>query len=167
MNRIDMLSEIAGIIGTGGVVAEVGVLRGRYTAAIQRVLSPAKLYLVDPWQASFGGYDDYPELTQAHWESLCERVSKRYPDARILRMTSAEAARQVPDGSLDMVYIDADHSKAAEDLALWIPKVRVGGVVAGHDYDYKGVANAVAVHCPSPSPVLTDDKSCLSYYWVR
>jgi len=34
------------------------------------------------------------------------------------------------------VFIDADHSydRALEDLRLWTPKVRAGGVVCGHDY---------------------------------
>jgi cephalosporin hydroxylase len=34
------------------------------------------------------------------------------------------------------VYLDADHSKAGvlADLKLWMPKVRPGGVIAGHDY---------------------------------
>lgn len=40
------------------------------------------------------------------------------------------------DASLDFVYIDAQHHYEAvrEDLALWYPKLRVGGLFAGHDY---------------------------------
>jgi hypothetical protein len=45
-------------------------------------------------------------------------------------------ARDVADSSLDFVYIDARHDRASvlEDLAAWYPKVRAGGIIAGHDY---------------------------------
>ena len=48
---------------------------------------------------------------------------------------------------VDFVYIDAEHSYEAmtNDLALWFPKVRAGGVIAGHDYspEFDGVRRAV------------------------
>lgn len=50
-------------------------------------------------------------------------------------------------GTLDFAFIDADHSYEAckEDLELWAPKVRAGGIVAGHDYGaiWPGVVEAV------------------------
>jgi predicted O-methyltransferase YrrM len=54
----------------------------------------------------------------------------------ILRTTSADAAPQFADGSLDFVYIDARHYRAGidEDLKLWAPKVRPGGILCGHEY---------------------------------
>ena len=50
--------------------------------------------------------------------------------------SSAEVVGLVRDGSLDFVYLDADHKYALvrADLAAWYPKVRPGGVVSGHDY---------------------------------
>jgi hypothetical protein len=53
-----------------------------------------------------------------------------------MRMTSDEAAREIPDGTLDFVYLDArhDYESVKEDIALWYPKVKAGGVLAGHDY---------------------------------
>lgn len=52
------------------------------------------------------------------------------------RTTSAGAARSFADGSLDAVYIDADHKwwSVVQDLAAWWPKVRPGGVILGHDF---------------------------------
>ena len=38
------------------------------------------------------------------------------------------------DCSLDIVYIDADHTRCAEDIAAWWPKMRAGGWLTGHDY---------------------------------
>lgn len=50
------------------------------------------------------------------------------------------------DGDLDLVFIDADHfyMSVKADLAAWWPKVKSGGIFAGHDYsDATGVKQAV------------------------
>jgi predicted alpha/beta hydrolase family esterase len=48
---------------------------------------------------------------------------------------------------LDFVFIDADHKyeSVKADIAAWLPKVRPGGHIAGHDYhsDWPGVQKAV------------------------
>lgn len=43
------------------------------------------------------------------------------------------------------VFLDADHRYEAvqADIAAWLPLVRPGGVLAGHDYDDEGVRRAV------------------------
>lgn len=54
----------------------------------------------------------------------------------ILRLTSLQAAALFPDEFFDGVYIDANHKyeHVKQDITLWLPKVRKGGVLAGHDY---------------------------------
>jgi predicted O-methyltransferase YrrM len=62
------------------------------------------------------------------------------------RRTSAEAASELRDDSLDFVFVDAEHTHDAvtRDLAAWWPKVRPGGLLAGHDYaHFEGVTAAV------------------------
>jgi predicted O-methyltransferase YrrM len=61
---------------------------------------------------------------------------------------SLEAARRFADKSLDLIFIDADHCAKAvfDDLTAWEPKVKPGGVLAGHDYgshNHPGVRPAV------------------------
>jgi len=50
---------------------------------------------------------------------------------------SPTAADLYEDGSLDFVWIDGDHSEEAvrADINAWLPKVRNGGWLGGHDYD--------------------------------
>lgn len=50
--------------------------------------------------------------------------------------TSAEASREVKDGSLEFCYIDANHSYeyVMQDCRLWWPKVKIGGLLCGHDF---------------------------------
>eukprot|EP00928_Gymnodinium_smaydae_P084061 TRINITY_DN672_c2_g1_i1.p1 TRINITY_DN672_c2_g1~~TRINITY_DN672_c2_g1_i1.p1 ORF type:complete len:553 (-),score=101.76 TRINITY_DN672_c2_g1_i1:13-1671(-) len=52
------------------------------------------------------------------------------------RTSSVGASEAFPDGSLDVVYIDADHKwwSVVQDLAAWWPKLRRGGVMLGHDF---------------------------------
>jgi predicted O-methyltransferase YrrM len=56
-----------------------------------------------------------------------------------IRSDSAGAAKNFDDGSVDAVYIDGDHSRQGvlRDLAAWIPKVRPGGIVIGHDCGWR------------------------------
>jgi hypothetical protein len=54
----------------------------------------------------------------------------------------------VLDGSVDLVFIDADHSYEGvkADIEAWLPKVKVGGWIGGHDYKsprFPGVERAV------------------------
>lgn len=58
---------------------------------------------------------------------------------------SADMAKHFEDGSVDFVFIDASHSKEAvmRDIKAWKPKIRSGGILAGHDIHSDGVKAAV------------------------
>ena len=83
-----------------------------------------------------------------HRKAKCEAIAAQYGNrAWLLVMTTDEAAVRIDDGSVDFVFIDADHSFEAvqSDIAHWAPKVRPGGWLLGHDYNAKwpGVISAV------------------------
>lgn len=62
------------------------------------------------------------------------------------RCASLDAAFEFADGSLDFVFLDARHTfeDVRRDLAAWWPKLRPGGLFAGHDYVHSpGVRAAV------------------------
>jgi len=62
-----------------------------------------------------------------------------------IQACSWEAADQFPDGSIDFIYIDADHhyDSVKKDLAAWTPKLKLTGMIAGHDLPKPGVKKAV------------------------
>jgi len=109
--------------------AEIGVLGGGHAVTmLRRYKDLAELHLID----SYGGITDQdPKFLQfrARFESEQHRIVWHI-------MTSAEAAKIIPDGSLDFVYIDASHrhDDVCFDIRAWRPKVRPGGVLCGHDY---------------------------------
>lgn len=116
--------------------AEIGVARGDFSEVIAS--SGLKLYSIDPWLS----YDDYiddrgQDVEDSIYQKTKDRLSK-YPNCQIIRKTSAEAARDIPDRSLDFVYIDGNHQLmyVIEDLVIWSKKVKVGGIISGHDYIY-------------------------------
>ena len=58
---------------------------------------------------------------------------------------SADSAAGFADGSVDFVYLDADHSYdgVTRDIRAWKPKMKRGGVMGGHDRVRRGVHEAV------------------------
>jgi len=73
---------------------------------------------------------------ELNYNETKERLAPYGARSDIWRLTSVEGAKQVPDGSLDFVYIDArhDYESVLEDLNAWFSKVKPGGIFAGHDY---------------------------------
>lgn len=111
-----------------GVGAEIGVFRGEFTEKIFSVWK-GKIILVDSYKDSVPGLD----MVDAALEMM-ERLKDK-PKVTMMA-DSLEVAECIPSDLLDFVYIDADHIYEAvkADLAAWIPKVRKGGIVSGHDY---------------------------------
>ncbi len=125
-----------GLVGAG---AEVGVEEGRFARRVLDQWRGRRLFLVDIWQP-LDGYRDVtnaPAPVQvARLIRAVGRVAPHWERVRLIQQLSEEAARLVPDGSLDWVYLDADHeyTQVLRDLAAWTPKVRPGGLIAGHDF---------------------------------
>jgi hypothetical protein len=115
--------------------AEIGVESGRYARDLCAANLGLHLYCVDAWQ-SYGAYRQHVSQQRTEW--MLERTRERLAgfSYTIIRKFSVEAAAGIEDGSLDFVYIDANHAyeHVVEDIAAWLPKVRSGGIISGHDY---------------------------------
>lgn len=138
MTRVQLLRYLP----KGGVVAEIGVAEGLFSAEILHWCRPESLHLIDPWRhvddAPNAGLDpnNVPdEAAEARYRSVL-RMFDGHPSVQVHRATSAEALERFPDGSLDWVYVDGDHRYAAvrADLELCLRKVRPDGLILGHDF---------------------------------
>lgn len=115
--------------------AEIGVERGLYTLTLTSNNPDGKVYGVDAWQA-YSGYRDHVSQNKldGFYQTTLDRVKDH--NVELIKGWSTEVAEQFEDESLDWVYIDANHNfiNVAKDLDAWVPKVRKGGIVSGHDY---------------------------------
>ena len=136
-NRNDM-GRFFNWLGLTGEGAEIGVFRGDFSLEILRHWKGRMLHLVDAWSNTLEDYADPMndiDMEQAYQCTL-ERIEPYRNRVTIHRQLSNVAVTQFSDNSLDFVYIDADHcyDRVKEDIALWIEKVRSGGVLCGHDF---------------------------------
>lgn len=140
MRRADLPALCRDLGFTRG--AEIGVWRGAFAATFCEANPAMHMLCVDPWVSYPAWQDTKNSLepaaqAQLMAESYRDAVARLSPlNTTIVRKFSADAAKDVADGSLDLVYIDANHVYDAviEDLTLWSPKVRSGGLIAGHDF---------------------------------
>lgn len=146
-NELPALINQLGLTGTG---VEVGVYRGEFSSHLVRHSTLSKFFAIDCWTHIEGQDDPLNEQTRGKVDNMIQAVCRlaEFPHATILRSKSVDAARLFEDGSLDFVYIDADHryEPVLRDLQAWLPKVRKGGIIAGHDFhpDFMGVVQAMS-----------------------
>ena len=132
-------------------IVEVGTWYGTNAAVLRSLFPKAHLYLIDPWvltpEYQRGGktMSDLEEDYEKAYRKVCS-CFEHDPMVTLLKMTSVEGAKKVPDG-IDLVFIDGDHSyeHVKEDIATWSKKVRPGCLLTGHDYfsNFPGVIKAV------------------------
>lgn len=120
--------------------AEIGVADGRFTAGLLSAAANVELLAVDYWPENYPTWDGLRwtrELQDQHRDAFL-KVSGLFPGRlTLIEAPSVAASLHVADASLDFVFIDADHSFDAvmADIRAWLPKVREGGFITGHDYD--------------------------------
>ncbi len=150
---IDWLPKGCPLIG-----AEIGVEKGKTSCQLLKNSPKLVLHMIDPWcvpppDSSYAKENDTnaqksAEEHEAHYKKALRSVAFAGKRAVIHREYSETVAKTVPDKSLDFVFIDGDHSYegVSKDIQLWLPKIKPGGFLSGHDYFHPklpGVKKAV------------------------
>lgn len=136
--------ELVKLLPANSVVAEIGVAEGNFSKDLLDA-GVDRLFMVDYWGHIPGVTGDGNFQQWWHDNNYQMAFNKVQPygwRAKLLRGMSVDMADSVPDESLDMLYLDAAHyyEGVMADLKAWYPKVKSGGIIAGHDYlckDYK------------------------------
>lgn len=131
--------------GQDAICVEVGVASGDNAINVLSEWNPKCLFLVD----SYPAYGDRTEASQSFTKEFAASRFINHPNYIWVYKDSVDASKEFTDESIDFIYIDANHSYASveSDILAWFRKVRVGGIIAGHDFDSSednyGVARAV------------------------
>lgn len=117
---------------------ELGVAKGDFAEELKKRYPNLFLWGVDR-------YADHHD--DAEYSATVKRMAW-WSGYALLRMSFEQAASHFSDQSFDFVYIDGyahTGQEGGRTLAQWFPKVRRGGVFAGHDYhpQYQATKDAV------------------------
>ena len=135
-HRDDLISDLKNLIPSGKGV-EIGVFKGEFSKHILNNWE-GTLYMVDVWRPLGDEYED-DSNHKGHLDAYQETMEniKGFENRGIMvRATSEVASDMFQDESLDYIFIDANHAYdfVVEDINLWFPKLKKGGMFSGHDY---------------------------------
>jgi len=138
------LCEWANKEGAVGKAVEIGAYSGEGTIVLAKYFK--EVMAVDPW---LNGYDINDVAShQCPMKFVFEKFqenTKGLGNVMYSRGKSLDALEFVKEGDLDFIYVDGDHRYEAvlADIKGWMPKLRNGAVLAGHDWSFKDVQKAV------------------------
>jgi len=129
---------------------EIGVAEGLFSRDILNwPIKFRQFYMVDRWKCVSSQRGDASMSQEWHDRNYTQasEMARGYPEAKLLQGSSIVVANFVDFESLAFVYVDGDHSfrGVMDDINVWYPKLRRGGVMAFHDYENEnyGVRRAV------------------------
>jgi hypothetical protein len=133
LDRRELVKLFADLDFTCG--AEIGVLLGDHSKMLCEANPRLMLYSIDPWLA----YKEYTDLTtQKDFDYVYKTAKEKLSpyNCTLIRKKSMDALNDFADEFFDFVYIDGNHEFASEanDIHWWLKKVKLGGILAGHDY---------------------------------
>lgn len=171
MNKFDNYQRFYDwIVGTKPhfkIFAEIGVWKGHGITYLAKKLIDTRMttditmhskidfeiYAIDLFQ-DLWKYKDYAsryerfhikDIRKMYEYNLNETMTRHL--IKDIKGLSNKMADKFDDEYFDFVFIDADHEyeSVKADIVAWLPKVKKGGIISGHDYcaSQQGVIKAV------------------------
>lgn len=131
-----------------GIGIEIGVEKGNFSKVILEICPELTLFLLDCWDYPIQNYFDRDVeslenqrriLVEAIWN-----VKEWFQRVHIMKGYGNEFVKFFPNNFFDFIYIDANHKyeEVKNDIELWYPKLKKGGIFSGHDY-----IDRIDLHC--------------------
>jgi hypothetical protein len=164
-NYSDLYSRIVKLFDNQSRFVEIGSWKGKSSVFMAVEIANSnkniEFYCIDTWKGSNEHkHLDLNNLYETFLHNMKPVESYYFP----LKLTSVEASKKFKDNSLDFVFIDGSHeyNDVRNDIISWLPKIKDGGILAGHDYTnhFNGVIRAVNELLPNVS-IFQD---CFIYY---
>lgn len=146
-----LYTELAKDAPNRSTIVEVGSWKGKSAAfmavTIANLRKQIDFYCVDTWEGSPEHNEDEYIVGGTLYDLFLKNIEPVSEYIKPIRKTSVDASKDFEDNSLFAVFIDAQHEyePVKEDIQHWLPKVKSGGILCGHDYhpSWKGVMDAV------------------------
>ena len=136
---LDMLLHIV----RGNVFVDVGCFIGGFTKIMAYIARKrnGKVHSIDLFklenQSALGYIHKDHNVKEIFTRHMKERGLLEY--INVIEGVSWEVSSRFEDNSVDFIFIDADHryQSVKKDIESWYPKLKVGGIMAGHDYEFE------------------------------
>lgn len=130
------------------IIVELGVRDGKTYFFLLEKCPGIKLVGIDIWDKIpyRDAKDDLSAWPHSQNELMVRQQAKQYgARAMLLKGLTDEFHENFIDHSVDLIFIDADHTYDAvkKDITNWRPKLRKGGFLTGHDIHWPEVRDAV------------------------
>lgn len=152
---LNLIRTVTNNISPNSTMIEIGSFMGESTMMFASTCYFDKIYSIDPYDGDDMGIKD---LGLNNWNFIQEqfKINTRYFDyIEQINDYSQNVYNQFKDNSIDFIYIDADHTyeSVKRDIELFIPKLKNGGIIGGHDYSnsWPGVKQAVTETIGKPT----------------
>jgi len=125
------------------ILVEIGVREGWYSKYLLEKSNAKLLYSIDPWD--FNEENHNPEnsfsIAQQNLNCFGER-------SKMIKAKNEDVINDFVNESVHFVYLDGlhDYDSVKLDIHNWWPKIKNGGILAGHDFhetDWPGIVRAV------------------------
>jgi len=146
-----LYDEVVNKFDSGATFVEIGAYLGKSTCYLsERILASKKsfkFYVIDNWIGHPSDVNLAKEIKELGGD-VYDKFESNMKSAGVfnilntIRGDSSESADRFSDNSVDFVFIDAAHDRDSvkKDISAWLPKVKKGGILAGHDYGNKETA---------------------------
>lgn len=153
-NYQDVYKKMVEMAKPNSHFVEVGSWKGRSSVfmAVEIINSIKKIQFdcVDTWEGSIEHTENNSVINRTLYDEFLLNIKPVSNVIRPIQKLSLDAAKDYADESLDFVFIDASHEyeDVLNDIRAWMPKIKSGGWIAGHDYVegrkyWEGVYDAV------------------------
>lgn len=151
---LEMINELP----NKGTMVEIGTFTGESTVLFGDHFK--KVIGIDPMMEDYDGQDPTSKFNFNQVLDMFVERTKGYDNIQLITKTSDDAVLDFNDESFDFVYIDGIHQyeNVKQDIINYLPKVKKGGVIGGHDFGptWPGIEKAVTEIFGQPDKVFKD-----------
>jgi len=123
------------------VFVEIGSWKGRSSVFMAEKIKESgkniEFYVIDTFEGTENEHEEYDEIkNKSLYDVYLKNIDPVKSYIKTIRGSSLDVHSQFGDNSIDFLFIDGDHTYKGvrNDLRNWFPKVKSGGIIAGHDY---------------------------------